>query len=55
MAFRGVVTLTAREPTTAAFEFDRNDIKVAMVMAAARVVVDNIAVNLDAVDRAHLN
>jgi hypothetical protein len=44
------VTLVTRKPIAAAFEFDRDDIALAMIMSAPRLRIDIDADNLDPVD-----
>jgi hypothetical protein len=53
MAFGIIVTRTARKPPAAAFEFYRDDVERTIVMSAPCLVVDDLTVDLDAVDRPH--
>ena len=45
------VTLKTRIPTIAAFEFDRDDVEVAVPVSAASLIANIISKNLDAIDR----
>jgi hypothetical protein len=53
VAVRSIVTLTARKPFAAAFEFDRDYVGLAEVMRAARLIIHDCAVNHHAVDQFH--
>ena len=53
MAFRVVVTFATWKPSITASEFDRDDVQWTVVVRAARLVVDDLTVNRNAVTRQH--
>jgi hypothetical protein len=53
MLLSSVVAFAARKPSAATFESNSDDIKWTVVMSAARLVVNYIAINFDAMNQAH--